>query len=164
MDNQMYRVSVQDLAKKRRDYLSKKSGGLSFAYLLGFCAAAAGLITPLAFLGAMLYDNCMEGEDGVPAPTGIDKLTDEYPMLVPAAFGVFALGGGLLSSFTFKKTKSLPYVPPVDEQIAALRAEEILLRASDEPSATPDELLRAASSAIAEPAEELLRADEGRAI
>ena len=38
----------------------------------------------------------------------------------------------------------LAYVPPVAEQIAALPAEEILLRGSDQPAATPDELLRAA--------------------
>jgi hypothetical protein len=51
----------------------------------------------------------------------------------------------------------LPYVPPVAEQLAALPAEEVLVRASDEPTATPDELLRAASAGVETQADELLR-------
>jgi len=53
----------------------------------------------------------------------------------------------------------LSYVPPVAEQIAALSADEILLRGSDEPAIGPEELLRAARAGTAEQAEELLRAD-----
>ena len=37
------------------------------------------------------------------------------------------------------------YVPPVREQLAALPADAILLRGSDQPTAAPNELLRAAN-------------------
>jgi len=44
-------------------------------------------------------------------------------------------------------------------QLAALPADEILVRASDQPTATPDELLRAAQAATKTNSEELLRAN-----
>lgn len=51
---------------------------------------------------------------------------------------------------------TLDYVPPVREQIAVLPADEVLLRGSDEPSATPEELLRAAHGGTVEAGEDLL--------
>ena len=54
------------------------------------------------------------------------------------------------------------YAAPVHEQIAALPAEEILVRSSKQPTAAPEELLRAAHAGEVDSAQELLRA--GRAV
>ena len=150
---------MDDPAKKRRQYLRKNVGGLSLAYACGLCSTAAGLLTPLLLLGAMFADNCMDEEDGAHKPQIVEQLVEDYPFLVPVAFGSFALGTGLLCRLSFKKTKALPYVPPVAEQLAALRAEEVLVRSSDEPAASADELLRAAREAAATDTDELLRAE-----
>jgi hypothetical protein len=72
----------------------------------------------------------------------------------------FYVGRTAVSSL--KEARSLPYVPPVAEQISALPAEKILVRCSNEPTATPEELLRAAQARAEQPAEELLRADDLR--
>ncbi len=53
----------------------------------------------------------------------------------------------------------LVHVPPVAEQIAALPAEEILVRGSDSPATLSGELLRAAQSGAETGDGELLRAD-----
>jgi hypothetical protein len=60
-----------------------------------------------------------------------------------------------------KPRSKLLAIPGLDrhEQIAALPAEEILLRGSDEPVSAPEELLRAGWAATVEPAEALLRAE-----
>ena len=55
---------------------------------------------------------------------------------------------------------AIPYTPPAWHQIDALPAEEVLVRASDQPAVTPEELLRAAQAGTVEPAQELLRAGE----
>ena len=62
-----------------------------------------------------------------------------------------------LKNYEMRRAASISYVPPVREQIAALSAEEVLVRASDPPTATPMELPRAAHEATQTAAEELLR-------
>jgi hypothetical protein len=53
----------------------------------------------------------------------------------------------------------IAFVPPVHEQIAVLPAEVILLRGSEQPAPTPEELLRAARVGSETAKEELLRAE-----
>jgi hypothetical protein len=60
-----------------------------------------------------------------------------------------------------KDASAVLYVPPVAEQLAALPAEEILVRGSDQPAASPDELVRASASTEETPTSELLRAEQG---
>jgi len=55
------------------------------------------------------------------------------------------------------KFRSISYVPPAREQIAALPANEILVRGCDQPSARPEELLRAARNGMDGRADELMR-------
>jgi hypothetical protein len=82
---------------------------------------------------------------------------------------LYALVPGLIAYFcvrlfatSMQKADSIPYAPLVSEQIAALPAEEVLLRGSDQLAATPEELLRAASAGkMKTPSEELLRAERG---
>ena len=57
------------------------------------------------------------------------------------------------------KLEAIPYVPPVAEQLAALPANEILVRGSDEPAAAASELVRPASDRETV-SDELLRPEE----
>jgi hypothetical protein len=57
------------------------------------------------------------------------------------------------------EAKDLPYVPPVAEQLAALPANEILLRRSERPIVQRDEFLRAAQAGSTTVTKELLRAE-----
>jgi hypothetical protein len=58
--------------------------------------------------------------------------------------------------------RTLKYIPPVAEQLAALPAKEILVRGSDQPALAPDELLRAAREGEATEARELMRASQAQ--
>ena len=58
-----------------------------------------------------------------------------------------------------KRALSIPYVPPIREQIPTLPADEILLRGSQASPASPEELLRASTVTAETNVEELLRAD-----
>ena len=81
----------------------------------------------------------------------VDPPSSLASSLSSAAFGLIATAvpGSIayLSCRTALKAQNrsvdIPYVPPVAEQIAALPAEDILVRGSDRPAATPEELLRA---------------------
>jgi hypothetical protein len=76
---------------------------------------------------------------------------------------VLASGVGLVVSFRFRKEmRKTAYVPPVAEQLAALPADKVFLRGSDQPTATPDELLRAAQARTEVDEESLLRPSEPR--
>jgi len=55
------------------------------------------------------------------------------------------------------KANSLPYVATVEQQIANLPAQDVLLRGSDQPLAARDELLRAARERAEGDTDELLR-------
>jgi hypothetical protein len=59
-----------------------------------------------------------------------------------------------------RRAKALRYVPPVRDQIAALRAHEVLVRGAGPPAASPGELLREAEDAGHATGAELLRPDE----
>ena len=154
MSNQTHADRVTDAEKKRRAYLrevnsanAKATGGcllLAICVLLTLCGAL-GLLCALGFfLSETVADGAISGIATVLFVAG-----------VPTALGL--LGTRLIC----KKMSSIPripYVPPVEEQIAALPA-AVLLRGSDEPTATPGELLRAAREATATDTDELLRAE-----
>jgi hypothetical protein len=73
----------------------------------------------------------------------------------------FRLFQATLSSI--KEVRALPYVPPVQEHLAALPAEEVLLRGAEQPAAAPEQLLRAAHKGDRTETAELLRAASGGA-
>jgi len=82
--------------------------------------------------------------------------------LVVSAIAFIVSGCAFLFRRSLTTVQSLPYVPPAAEQLerlAALPAEDILVRGSDRPAAAPDELLRAAHAGTPEPHEQLLRPD-----
>ena len=93
--------------------------------------------------------------------TGSQHISDVNALRM-VGFIVAGLIGGWLCVVSENRRLAIPHVPPVREQIAALSADQILVRSSDEPSATPEELLRAAHTGLVEQAEELLRAEEAQ--
>ena len=70
----------------------------------------------------------------------------------------FAMLYGLKAIWAAQSKVEAIHVPLVAEQLAALPAEEILLRGSYQPVAAPDELLRVAHDRAETEAEELVRA------
>lgn len=68
-------------------------------------------------------------------------------------------GGWKLRQREARRARSIPYVPPVREQIAALPADEILVRGSDQPAAGQEELLRPGKYSYDVSSDELLRAE-----
>jgi hypothetical protein len=132
---------VRNAAKKRREYLLAKArcktiGAVSGLVTLGIIALAV-IIFGLAF-----------------------SCTDVCGALMLAGnVAVLAAIPGAMWRKSAKFSASLVYVPPVREQIAAFPAEEVLLRGSEQPTATPEELLRAAQVGSETASEELLRAE-----
>lgn len=148
MSNQAHTKVRQDVAKKRREYLqtaawSGTMGCCGWSLMVGF-----GLLTVLS-VGAFVLS--ITGNYGLPSLMWL------FPALLTGS--VTYLGFNCIST-AHKMADDNDYVPPVREQIDTLPADEILVRGSDEPTAKPDELLRAPQAAVAEPAEELLRAEQ----
>lgn len=79
------------------------------------------------------------------------------PLLIPIVVAGFVALFGILSSDQIREKLDDTYVPPVEEQLANLPLEDVLLRGSDQPVATPAELLRAARPGMKTEVEELLR-------
>jgi hypothetical protein len=71
-----------------------------------------------------------------------------------------ALGWRLLRS-TIDRVSSMPYVPPVREQISAMAAESVLVRGSAAPADDRGELLRAGAFLDERHGESLLRTVSG---
>jgi len=141
--------SQEDVVKKRREYLWLKTEthGLSF---FGSAIAAVSVLASAAmiYLGLRLLLNA-----GVSA----DLLFCLFFLSMTLSLGVLGVWLWRPSS---KRANALAYVPPVAEQIAAMPAEEILVRGSEEPSAAPGELLRAARTGAETEAGELVRASQ----
>ncbi len=72
---------------------------------------------------------------------------------------MISAAGALLWNSSAERVQTLEYVPPIREQIAALPAEEVLVRGSDQPATRNAELLRSTYYGAAAAEEELLRAD-----
>lgn len=157
MSNLTYSDRVKDAAKKRREYVRTLAMN-RLAFVAG-CAAFLFCI----FMRIPSYLSWIVMWRIIWAlPSGIYPfLRSQYgPTTYFTGLVIAAISGMLLSYRSVKTLKTLPHVPPVAEQIAALPAEEILVRSSDEPAATSEELLRAARGHEDTAAEELVRADQ----
>jgi hypothetical protein len=137
--SQAHRDWVKDAAKKRWKYLVRQ-------HIETALAVTGALFICLAFFGVLL------------AWRGIlaDAVTAIFVFLIAVAIGKF---GWWFCHTRCKVANSLRYVPPVAEQLAALPADEVLLRSSEQPAAAADELLRAAQEGSVTEAVELLRAN-----
>ena len=138
----------EDAAAKRREYLRAKVGMVA---IIGFGAA---LILAIAFVTLAVISNVFSRM----------HLMDISIMVMCAVFlaiaGVLTYAGVDAVRIAHKQSAALPFVPPVDEQIAALPAVEILVRGSEPPAAQPEELLRAAQRGVETDPTELLRAEQ----
>jgi len=133
----------EDLARKRREYLKHKAAA-NFQRTFGIACTIAALFGGLYALWLL-----------VPmSDAALQELLVRVVLFVAAV--IFMLGVSQVD-LAERKERRFPYVPPVAEQIAALPAEDILLRGSDQPAATTDELLRAAQAGTTHEAVELLR-------
>lgn len=158
MGNETQKEPARDLAKKRQEYVRKKVVTLSALWTARAMVLSAILCGILMSLSLVVYLNY------IPHHLWNENAPDfQRNLLIEMVLVISCPGIAALCFFVgkdqSKKEKEIEYVPPVREQIAALRAHEILLRGADEPDTTPDELLRAAQAGMAEPAEELLRAN-----
>ena len=153
MGDQTHR-EPEDLARKRREYVRKR-------WLLFFQTAFSVVLVLLSGTLMLLatYGLWFSGKQAI---YWLRFAKVDFVFLICAA--ALSLVGVLAWRGSNKETASLPYVPPLSEELAALPADEILLRGSDEPAATPGELLRAAQAGAADSAEELLRAEAGKLI
>jgi hypothetical protein len=144
MNDQKHRELVEDQARKRREYLGKVIPAHVSMWIWAVVCAMFALLT---VIGAFTYWIPDEG----PEPNILS----------------FCVGMGIaiyLTSCWFRKWRSareklaaIPFVPPATKQLSTLPAEEILVRGSDQPSATAEELLRASQAGTDLEAEELLR-------
>lgn len=141
---------ASDPAARRRQYLAKKAG----IAVLMVVAVLVGAIGALAFLYYLPYLNL-----GPLRHLWVGGVSISVPtvLAVGVAFGAFVITTRRAAKDLSAKSRSIPYVPPIREQIAALPDEVILVRASDQPAAEPGELLRAARSTTATPDAELLQ-------
>ena len=141
--------------KKRREYLQKKATAnvqTTIFAIAVLCWAAIWLMG----LGTlfMIRDKFLMLTWSAETASNL-----AFALFILLILGIASCMSLMAWRLSAKSAKSIPYVPPVREQIAALPAEAILVRGSDRPSATSEELLRAATSREANPAEELLRAE-----
>jgi hypothetical protein len=147
---------MEDPAKRRRTYLQKKGGaGFLLTLLVLACVpfAVIGLLSILEFTGGSL-----RGPQIPYVPWGI---RGSLVLLILLSIGPLVAAMRMARRVNRTYT-SLPYVPPVRQQIETLSATEVLVRSSNEPTATADELLRAAREGAETEAGELLRASESR--
>jgi succinate dehydrogenase/fumarate reductase cytochrome b subunit len=148
---------VQDATVKRRRYLSLKCRTWIHR-ILGFGFAAiffllAGAIWFVAFQTQEKESRVTEYRDD----RGESAIEALFVLTVPIAFiGLGVYGLYHLRDAT-EDAKEIAYVPPVAVQIAALPAEQVLVRCSAGPPAKREELLRAAQEGAVVPEDELLR-------
>ena len=159
--NETHIEPVNDIAKKRREYLRKVSVATAAVGTAGILSIAGILIAAIMWLGIYVFLNYYAMGHFRPSRSSADTKVQAGILLVLSSLAV-GLISGLICRDQLRKKQEIEYVPPVAEQIAALPAEEILLRGSDQPAATSGELLRATHSATETAPEELLRPTENR--
>ena len=167
--NQTHTGLREDAAKKRRKYL--RNIGTTYTLLGVFgIASIAGVLFVLMTLTDIWFavtgsghrallvpelqsdGGLMGSEVGISASDLLDRFS---PYVVGGLYATIAAIFCVKSAKTY--AKAIPYIPRNAEQLAALPADEVLLRGSDTPTA-PDELLRASHEGGDQASEELLRA------
>ena len=139
----------EDAAKKRREYLWRK--GLANSTILSVCLI--GGVTVLGALLAIIITVTLLTSMGSPVRgLGLGAAIGVPALLMLKAIDTYRN--------QVRKARMIPYVPPVREQLAALPADKILVRGSDQPAAAPGELLRAARTGAETEAGELLRPNQ----
>lgn len=139
---------MQDPVAKRRTYLLAKAETGSMS-CIGLCLTLGfGLLAIAAIFGAVaaLFAIPLIG----PGPALIG-------LMVSAVTGYLAYIGYQAMRTAARRSDEIVYVPPVREQVAALPADEVLLRGADQPASGPADLLRVAYTVNATGSDELVR-------
>jgi hypothetical protein len=142
---------VSDRKRLRRKYLAGKIRTAA-VFMLSYGLMLSGLAGVLLIGGW-----CFTGPWGIlRLPTSFLYFLPLLLMAVAGWFGVYAIQwSGDLMHKAEEMEKGNPYVPPVTA--ANLPADEILVRASDEPPIVQSECLLRAAQGVETPNEELLR-------
>src|SRR5205807_2266285 len=140
---QTQREPVEDREAKRRRYLVRKATANTLAFIgcgTAFCFVLLAVFFAVPFL-FLLFLSMNRG--------GLDAgFAAGYVFGLLVLVGLASLGGRLYRT-SEQAARFMPYVPPVDDQVAALPAEEVLVRGSAEPTDPSKELLRAAHEGAA---------------
>jgi hypothetical protein len=146
MSSQAHSGPRDDGAKKRQEYVVQKAACNMAGISLAIYALAVGAFALILIRAAI-------------QSIGVSVSNTIFFTILSVAVLAFGLNTGRQSVSSFKESQALTYVPSVSEQlqIAALSADEVLLRGSEQPVATPEELLRAAQQGTETASEELLR-------
>ena len=144
----MHQEPLLDAAKKRREYLRKKANASGAIVMV----CVIGGLTVAGLLGILIQGVLFTPVNSPYRPLGMAVV-----IIIPSLILV-----GFINAFKSEvnRARSIIYVPPVREQVAALSADEVLLRGSEPPTATRDELLRAAHPVTASVSRELLRSNQ----
>ena len=137
---------IKDPAKERRMYVLRKA--LAWIYLLGGIAFYSALLIDLLTIAwrlCALYD--------------IGSACWLVEAAIVTLYGAFFVGATRHAVGLVGMVNSLPHGAPAQARVAALAAEAVLVRASDQPIASNAELVRPSMSAEQAMPEELLRAD-----
>jgi hypothetical protein len=153
---------MDDPTRKRREYVWKQLVTLGVAGAAAILTVSGVLVAAVMWLWIHVYLNYYAMGHFRDSREKADTYVQTLIIVVLSWLAV-----GLVSGFIWRdqvaKSQKIERVPPVAEQIAALPAQEVLLRSSSQSDATPEELLRAASAGAETEAEELLRAESGGA-
>ena len=160
MSKQTHKQTMKDRAKKRQEYLEKvtiANMAASVGCLLLVVCLLICLSTVIGVVAAIA-----EHFSDDPSPYLIDHVQVVIELTPLVLFFCGAAVGAWSLVRKMGKTEPIPYVPPVEEQLSDIDADEVLLRGSDKPTATADELLRAARLNVVTPTDEMLRSTEQR--
>ena len=161
MSGRTLKVPSTNAEQKRREYLQAKA---SAALLITVGSTIAGGSFVLLIMMSLVpaYQQYFTSSVDWSVLPVLNISLNSWPCFLIFVVTVLVFFGGLgMRRNALKEARRLVYVPPVAEQVAALPAEEILVRGSERPDAAPPELLRAAHSGNIEDANELLRAESG---
>lgn len=136
---------MEDIGEKRREYL-RRIVAINFQRLSAAACVVASILIGLSALWIF-----------GPATKNYDRFGVLFYSVLTTAGAGLSFGVSLHNSANCQ-ARRFPHVAPVADQIAALPVEEILLHASDPPSALPGELVRATAFVQETSASELLRA------
>jgi hypothetical protein len=168
-----HRGPNEDGAKKRQEYVRKKVSAYARAALAtGICVACIAYLWSPAQISHPEHNIPPDPNRAeylcIVITNGFYFLGPKWPsysgaeILTLASLLVIIVVSVVHFLKQLRSVRRVTYVPPVHEQLAALPADEILLRGSEQPAARSGELLRAAHAGAETEAGELLRADQGR--
>jgi hypothetical protein len=144
--SQAHRDKLKEAEKKRHEYLRKTVQN-------GLGMMVGGGVVMCGF-GMALFMILATGNIGFSVARTVC-----FSAFALAGIG-FSIYGGRMVALSVRVAQAIPYVPPVAKQIATLSADEVLVRGSDQPAITPEELLIAADARMETASEELLRAGQ----